>query len=189
MIDNYLQHEDRRWFYQPVLPELRTGEQHDPGHIMLLFARHASELGDALQRLCAVIQQTLAYPKLTSIERFPVTDKQPAPKDESLTLSGRFEYTSRYKKVMQLLVDNGMCQAGTYVWIDYGPGSKGLVAGLIKHLHAQGFYIDDRLPSNKELLRIVKNTFGIEISIDTAKKAKTGENHNFSFIGPASTLD
>jgi hypothetical protein len=100
-----------------------------------------------------------------------------------------FEEPRKYPIVMGLLVEKGFCQLGTYIWIDDTPGAKTAVAILIKHIHAQGFFIDNVKPSNSEVLYIAKHTFGVDVRIDTVKRAKAimSTYYNFSFIGPAST--
>lgn len=108
---------------------------------------------------------------------------------EKTTLMEWFDKPGKYPIIMGLLVENGLCQPGTYLWIDESVGAKTAVATLIKYLHAQGFYTDNMKPLNEEIILIAKQTFGVVIGIDTVKKAKvpTSANHNLSFISPAST--
>lgn len=99
-----------------------------------------------------------------------------------------FENISNYKAIMEILVKKGKVQPNTYYWIDSSAGTKGFLTSLIKHLHVKNFYKDKKCPSNEEILSICKNTFGIVVSIDTTKRAKS-DNFNFDFIPIASTLN
>lgn len=114
---------------------------------------------------------------------------RPENPDDSKRLEDWFEYTSKYATVMNLLVEKGWCQAGTYIWIDESGGAKATVVAFIKYLHAQGFYRNNKKPSNAQIVVLAKNTFGVDLSIDTAKRtsAPRSPSHNLTFIGPAST--
>ena len=117
----------------------------------------------------------------------PASGKQKA--QQKTTLVEWFATPGKYPLIMGLLVERGLCQLGTYLWIDRSAGAKTAVAMLIKYLHAQGFYTDNTVPPNKEIIIIAKQTFGVEMGIDTVKRAAilTSATHNFSFIRPAST--
>ena len=88
---------------------------------------------------------------------------------------------------MDLFVKKGYCQPNTFIWKDQGKGNKGLVAAIIKCLHKQGYYRSNRNPNNTQIILISKNTFGLELSIDTVKKAKP-DNFDLKFIPLASTI-
>lgn len=91
-----------------------------------------------------------------------------------------FTDDNKYIEVMQILASEGYINPETYYWIDTGQANKQFLASLIKtHLYAKK-YLKQR-PKNKEVKEICKRTFGLDISIDTCKRAKTGAP-NFNFI-------
>lgn len=107
---------------------------------------------------------------------------------QDVGLEDFFENISSYKSIMEILVKEGKVQANTYYWIDLSGGYKGFLTSLIKNLHVKNYYKGKRCPSNEEILSICQNTFGIEVSIDTTKRAKV-DNFDFSFIPIASTIN
>ena len=134
--------------------------------------------------------------KLVEIEGFSIAQYNPcnetltkqtetkAEQANPLKLSDIFDSLSKYKFVMNLLIEKQYCQPNTYIWKDEGAGNKGLLVAILKHLHAQGYYKDNKRPTNKQIKEIAQNTFGWEMSIDTIKKAKPTQ-FNVSFILPA----
>jgi hypothetical protein len=109
-------------------------------------------------------------------------DKAKDNNDESLKLSD-FVTTENHKKIIDLL-SGTYCQKDTFIWIDKAKGNKSILAAIIKYLHPQGYYKENREPTNEQIKQIAKNTFSCKISIDTIKKAKP-ENHDLKFINTA----
>ncbi|MGP8216482.1 MAG: hypothetical protein ACLQQ4_13015 [Bacteroidia bacterium] len=102
-------------------------------------------------------------------------------------LSDIFSDEAKYKYIMNLLVDKGYCQKETFIWKDGKKGNKGLLAAIIKQLHPQGYYKDNKKPSNEQIQEIAKNTFGCEISISTIEKSNS-TTYDVSFIPLAATI-
>jgi hypothetical protein len=98
-----------------------------------------------------------------------------------------FDSISKYKIIMDLLVEKDYCQAHTYIWKDENNGKKGFLAAVIKYLHTQGYYKKNRQPSNDQIKEIALNTFGLKISIDTVKKSKL-DQYDVSFIPVSTTI-
>lgn len=92
-------------------------------------------------------------------------------RNSTLKLSDFFESESSYSVIMNLFVEKGYCQEKTFIWKDDKNGSKGYLAAVIKHLHLQGYYKNNRCPTNEQIKEIAQNTFGQEIGIDTIKRA------------------
>jgi len=107
---------------------------------------------------------------------------------KSFKLSDIFEDISKYKYIMNLLVEKQYCQPNTYIWKDEKKGNKGFLVAIIKCLHIQRYYKDNKRLKNEQIKIISKNTFGCEMSIDTIKKANP-ERFDISFIPPASTVN
>ncbi|QIP12232.1 hypothetical protein G8759_06110 [Spirosoma aureum] len=120
-----------------------------------------------------------------------VTDEDRKQKDLDVSrsdgvLEAFFESTSKYKKIMELLVQHKYCHPLTYIWSDTATGSKGYLAALIKSLRLQGYYI--KTPTHEEIQKIAQNTFRYPISLETIKKANP-EDFDLTFIPPASTVE
>jgi hypothetical protein len=96
-----------------------------------------------------------------------------------------FTHTSKYVKVKEILIEEGLCDEISFRWVDTGSGYKQLIVGLLKRLNELGYY--DKMPTNEEIKIISENTFGVEIGIDTIKKAKSNRG-NLKFIPYADTL-
>lgn len=90
-----------------------------------------------------------------------------------------FISTSEYNKIMAILVRRKLCQKNTFIWIDCKKGTLSMLASLIKHLHSKGYY--HTKPTNDEVKSIAKNTFKIDMGIDTVKRANL-DDFDFSFI-------
>ena len=100
-----------------------------------------------------------------------------------------FESSSKYSFIMNLLIEKGHCQTGTHIWKDEGKGNKGLLVAILKHLHTQQYYKENKRPTAEEIKEIAHNTFGSDISIDTIKKTKPIQiEYSLTFIPSASTL-
>jgi hypothetical protein len=99
------------------------------------------------------------------------------------TLSQLFVSATEYNNMMALFVKEKLCQEKTFIWIDEKKGSLKMLASMIKHLHSKGFC--RKKPTNAEVQLIAKNTFKMDICLDTIKRAKM-DSFDFSFI-PEST--
>ncbi len=95
-----------------------------------------------------------------------------------------FTSISKYNYIMSLLVEKKFCQSGTFIWSD----AKGNLVALIKYLRLQGYYKHDIKLTANQIVKIAKNTFGINIGYDTANKIKHNDQI-FKFIPIASTID
>lgn len=92
--------------------------------------------------------------------------------DATLKLSDVFESPTKYKLIMDLLVKKSFCQKDTFIWRDSKGGSKTLLISILKHLHALGYYKDGKRLKEEQIKIISKNTFSVELSSSTIKKAK-----------------
>lgn len=110
-----------------------------------------------------------------------IVQKQP------LMLKDVFADDSKYECIMGLLVNEGYCQSGTYIWKDFKSRYKGLIASILKYLHFQNYYKEKTGISNDQIREIALNTFRVPIEIDTIKKAKPSK-FNLDFIPESSTL-
>lgn len=108
-------------------------------------------------------------------------------KQQTLYLADVFESKTRYIHIMNILVTAKKCHPESYIWIGTEKGDYSYLAAILKHLHALGYYKDKRL-THDEIRQICKNTFKMEISIDTIKKANP-ENFDLKLIPLASTLN
>ena len=88
-----------------------------------------------------------------------------------MTLLDFFKDEGEYQKIMDILVDRRTCDPGTHFVIDQKKGFKNNMACLLKVLHSKGFYKDNRKPTSNEIQIILKNTFALELGIDTIKRA------------------
>lgn len=82
-----------------------------------------------------------------------------------------FQDEAGYNKVIKRLAEKEYINPETVVWIDYAKGYKWLSAGLLKYLHSIG-YLKVKM-TNDEIQNILKNTFKIDVSLDSIKKAKS----------------
>lgn len=105
----------------------------------------------------------------------------------NLRLSDIFDNSLKYDYIMNLLVKNNYCQAKTFIWKDEGKGNKALLASILKYLHKQEYYKSNKQLTNDQIKEISLNTFGLELSIDTIKKAKI-DQFDLRFIPLASTI-
>lgn len=96
--------------------------------------------------------------------------QQEAKKPIISDLKSLFTDIDKYTEVMQILADNGYIYKETGYWIDKDKGYKSFLASLLKkHLYAKRYL--KRNPNNNEVVLICKNTFGVELGIDTVKTA------------------
>jgi hypothetical protein len=119
--------------------------------------------------------------------KIPTPNKTERETETPLNLADLFDDVSKFKKVMELLVLEGLVHQNTYLWISHKGGYKGLLVGVIKKLQAQGYYRDNRMPTPEQIREISKNTFGVEVSVHTIKRAGIHDLYT-KFIPPASTL-
>lgn len=113
----------------------------------------------------------------------PILNETPKP---NLELIAFFDQISNYNHIMELLVNQGYCQAGSYIWKDAKKGYKGFLIAIIKYLHSQGYY-KDKKPSHKQIMSIALNTFRVSVGTDRIKQAKP-EDFDLDFIPLASTV-
>ncbi len=73
------------------------------------------------------------------------------------------------------------------VWKDKKKGYKSVLICILKNLQLKGYYKGDIILTNEIYLRIAKNTFKVQIEINTAKKVDA-DYIDTSFIQYASTL-
>jgi len=99
-----------------------------------------------------------------------------------------FDSISKYKTVMEILVEKEYVHPNTYIWKDEAKGNKALLASLIKDLHGKVYYKKNTKPTNQQIKAICSNSFGWSVSIDTIKHAKA-DDFDFSFIPYASTVN
>ena len=122
-------------------------------------------MAESLRERLLIFQSN--FGKIHSISRKTPT-KEP---NYLLKLSDIFKAKKLYDEIIKKLsVD--YIGSKTKIWKDQKGGSLRLLASLIKYFHTKGFYKDNYKPSNEEIKIIARNTFGIELSIDTVKKAK-----------------
>ena len=124
------------------------------------------------------------FPEITTTS----TESQPEANKQQ-NLSELFENVSTYNSLMNLLVQKGYCEAGTYKWKDQGKGYKGLAAAIIKCLKPRGYFKPEITTlSNDSVVYLCKNSFQIDVGIDTVKRANSGK-FEVSFIPPATALN
>lgn len=102
-------------------------------------------------------------------------------------LSDLFLFPKNYQYIVNLLVEKGYCHSQTNFWIDDKKGNKELMVAIIKQLHVLRYYADDKKPTTTQIQSIAKNTFGVDVSIDTIKRV-SHTHFNLSFLPPADKL-
>jgi len=80
------------------------------------------------------------------------------PKQQYTTLIAAFTDAEKYQRMMDMLVNNNRCNNGNHHWTD----TKEILIGTLKQFDIQG-YLHRKL-SQKEMITICKNTFGIIVS-------------------------
>ncbi len=111
-------------------------------------------------------------------------DKSKGKGEVFTTLSQVFKDESEYMKVMDLLVNEKYCDEETHIWIDEKTNTKKILATLIKQLHSKNYYKTNL--KNNEVKSIAKNTFRIDMGIDTVKQTKPSDHKfTFRFIPPS----
>lgn len=100
--------------------------------------------------------------------------------NENLKLSDVIKDDDTYNKIMQALTVKH-CDPVTHQWIDYDNGKKGLLAAVLNHLHFMQCYKNNKRPKAIQMLIISKNTFGVEMSIDTIHHSRP-KDFDLSFL-------
>jgi hypothetical protein len=95
---------------------------------------------------------------------------------------------SLYNAFMDILIKEGKCHIDTHVWIDSGAGSKTHLAELFTILHQRGYlkFNQKMKPAEKQAVALI--TFGVKLSIDTAKRSSNPSEKEFKYIPLASKL-
>lgn len=109
------------------------------------------------------------------------------PIHKATTLIELFEHISKYQKVMALLVKHKKVAAITFKWKDLNNGYKSYVAYLVKELQQKGYFKSSSMLNSDQTRTIIKNTFGVDVSVSTIKHANCDSNE-FAFIPTASAL-
>jgi len=104
----------------------------------------------------------------------------------STSFASLFNSTGQHEAIMSLLVQHNYCQEKTYIWKDKRKGNKAVLSSIIKYLHTQRYYRSGKPPTNAEIKDIALHTFGMQLAIDTVKKADP-DKLDLSFI-PAAPL-
>lgn len=115
----------------------------------------------------------------TAITKFRDTAKN------NLTLAHIFKEISIYRAVMNKLAGT-YCSEKTFKWCDTESGWKGRIVGLLKALYVKGYF--NKFYSDRDLVSIVRNTWGIEITEKTFRNCDMRDVELFSFLPLATTL-
>lgn len=100
-------------------------------------------------------------------------------KNKPQTLKEIFISEDAFNDIMKRLSDNGFTDEE--LWVEKRKGYKSIIIALIYHLGSKGYYKDGVLsiPDNSTIQSIAKDTFGVEIKVDTIKGANR-EGNNIS---------
>lgn len=126
--------------------------------------------GKILEKERAVLEVYVDLLKTYINDSKPESDTRTKNDLSNLTLKQKVKSTD-YNTLLRILSEKGFINPETLIWIDKGKGHKGMVAALLKRLFDLGYYGKNDL-GNEEVKAIAKNTFGIDVKIDTVKKAK-----------------
>ena len=116
-----------------------------------------------------------------------IDNKLEPPIHKATSLAELFEHTSKYHKVMDLLVKQKKVTANTYKWKDLNNGYKSCLAFLVFDLQQKGYFKSSSMLNSDQKRTIIKNTFGADVSVSTIKHADCDSNE-FAFIPTASAL-
>jgi hypothetical protein len=97
-------------------------------------------------------------------------------------LIDHFLSPSHFKVVMDLLIKEGKCQSGTFVWLDRAAGYKTHIAYLFRILHSKGYFPKDHSLSIEEKVELALNFFGVKIGKQTFKNASSPPGNLYDFI-------
>lgn len=96
---------------------------------------------------------------------------KPVIKDNpNLKLEELFKKQSQYQYIRQVLIDENYINSVTNIWIDSKKGNLSVVVCLIKSLFPLGYL--NQKPTIKQIQVVAKNSFKVDIGIDTIKKTK-----------------
>jgi|GEM_PF-6610566 len=99
-----------------------------------------------------------------------LNDKLITPPNEKTELIQAFKKELIYNNIMEKLVVKNICQKDTYIVNDIRKRGKAYIISLLKYFHTKGYYIDNKELTNKEIMNISQNTFGVKISISYIKQ-------------------
>jgi hypothetical protein len=85
------------------------------------------------------------------------------------TLGEACKGTIEINKAKEWFIMVGFCDSETFMWKDQKKGSKTMLVNYIKDLHFKGY---SKKLSHNEIKSVAKNSFGVDIGIDTIKKAQ-----------------
>ncbi len=168
------------WIQNYHINKVRIDKKDDANHFKLLEepACANSYHNSDLINICLLIKDF--------IEKFDLdkyAKKQPDKKevDEQLMLTDILKKTSYWSYLKDELAKRSLIDINTGIANDEKKGNISLFIALVKHLHSKEYYVDNKKPTNNEVLIILKNTFGITCGIDSCKRTK-GTDHIFDFI-------
>lgn len=158
----------------------------------LCFYTHGYRVGEFIARWDAIlnhhvngVDKEVSLPKKVELKKETKANVSNFKNKELVSL---FEHTSKYKKVLDILVSKHKTDEITYLWIDLNNGHKKELASLIFHLQIKGYYKNNKKPSDNEVKEICQNTFGVDVGISTVNHSKA-TYFDFNYIPYASTLD
>lgn len=111
-------------------------------------------------------------------------------KSKPVTFIELFKKVSDYNAVMDILAKEGLVNKTSGVWVDTGGGKKSYLIAILTHLRELGYYKHDIKIEGKTFQDVCKNSFQIEVAIDTIKKTKTKDwpPSKLSIITPPSAI-
>lgn len=95
--------------------------------------------------------------------------------DPNIKLKDIFKSIAEYQYIMQIMIDEKMVHSITHRWIDKKSAPRKGITCFIKKLDVLG-YLNNK-PNRLQIKLIVKNTFGLDISISTI--GRTSESSVF----------
>ena len=134
-----------------------------------------------------VLENGESNPGIDASVNMTLSKKSESATSGILTLETVFSDGYKYNHIMQILVERELCQAGTFIWINFKKGYKNLIVSLLKYLYFQNYYKSKTVVSNDQIRQIALNTFHVNISIDTIKHAEI-DHYKLDFIPEASTI-
>lgn len=117
----------------------------------------------------------IVYPSLQAHHIFNWINEQiensGKPKENlNLNIEELFKKQSEYQYIRQILIENNHINSVTNIWIDSKKGNLAFLVCLIKSLFPLGYL--KQKPTHKQIQIIAKNSFKIDIGMDTIKKTK-----------------
>jgi hypothetical protein len=152
------------------------------GHLKNHHEKLAKQLKEVKSKINTLqINERIAIIQANEPFKIKKTEKLKNEKTTVFLFSDHFANPSNYKRIMDVLVEEGYCKEDTFYWIDGKKGNKAFLAAIIKHLHSLGYYKNKQRPSSEQIRDIALQSFGLEIAIDTIKRASP-EQFDLSFI-------